>query len=217
MDKFEFGPFDESISDGPFMDASYVNTKNEQVNRKEFSHPLMEIRDWLNNGLFDGDAFLLDDLLLTDGNIEIQKVGKKYKLILAVSPEGVTKAYVDYQDGETLQSAKDYTDLKISQIPEYQLPTATDEVKGGVKVGNGLSMDNETLETDILIDIESIEMTNGETATIKLNETIESAEPSETGKVNLSFVGKTLTIEAIATGSITLIINGTKTIALSIS
>ena len=49
MNKFNFGTFDSSVNDGPFMDGSYTEPTSEQMTRKELSYPLHELKTWINN------------------------------------------------------------------------------------------------------------------------------------------------------------------------
>ena len=71
------------------------------------------------------------------------------------SKDAATKNYVDTQiakkvdkvDGKGL-STNDYTDdekTKLAGLENYTLPTASDKVKGGIKVGAGLTMNGEVL------------------------------------------------------------------------
>lgn len=217
MPKFEYGMFDpEAEIESPFANGSYPDvTGGDQEARKQLSFPLDELKNFINDNLFDNDSFILDDLIEGDGNIEVVKEGKKYKLMLVVTPTGVTKAYVDFQDGETLQSAKDYTDTKIGEIPPLQ--PATDTTLGGVIASDGLNIDNEgKLSTSMYFDIQSIEMSVDEETDLMFKEEITSASSSETGFVELSFVGKKLHLKGLTAHEGTIIINGTKSFGITV-
>lgn len=53
----------------------------------------------------------------------------------------VLGTYAKNQAAEALTNAKKYTDDEIKKIPKYELPEATAEVLGGVKLGAGLDKD----------------------------------------------------------------------------
>lgn len=76
MEKFNYGAFDPSRADGPFMDANtYTTTTNEIDNRKQHSYPFIEVRDFINN-LIDKLEVLFGEITTNIQNLISGKVDK---------------------------------------------------------------------------------------------------------------------------------------------
>lgn len=95
----------------------------------------------------------------------LDKAGATY---LVGKIKDVAKSKVDKVDGKGL-STNDYTTdekNKLAGLENYTLPTASDSIKGGVKVGTGLQMNGDVLSVSALGGVTTV---NGKSGDVTLS------------------------------------------------